>query len=934
MNVLKMAREGLLVGLRACLQKAMKESSPVREHGLLVKANGGFREIILEVLPLRTGAAAERAFLVLFEDAAGVKEDEKADLAGQPALPLETEEGEPQVARLTNELAATREFMQSLVEQQEAANEEMQSANEEIQSANEELQSLNEELQTSKEEIQSSNEELSTVNDELRHRNELLDRAYNDFSNFVASTNLAMVMVGTDLRIRRFSPAAEKLLNLIAADVGRPIDDVRLPLLTPDLEERLSEVIDTVSPQEQEVQDRKGRWYSLRLRPYKTLDKKIDGAVLVLVDIEEQKRVQEELRASEEKHRLLVDGASGVAIMLLDGSGRVAGWNVGAERIFGYTEAEIIGEHYSCFFIPEAIAAGKPERELDRARSGQEVPEDRWLRRKDGNRFWASAVMTPMMDDSGSVRGFSKVVRDITERKRSDEALDHTERALERSEARLQAALAAARMGTWRWYFEDDRQILDESLLDLIGFSADELAGGLEGFLARVHPDDRTAVRAAFEHSARQGAELDVEFRVVRSDGVVRWVRDRGRVVPRVTNEPAYLTGACVDITDRRTAEESLREADRMKDEFLATLAHELRNPLAPLFNMVEIMGRTELDHSTFRETREVMERQVRKLTRLVDDLLDVARISQGKIELNKKLVDLSTVVRQALETIRHHIEAAGHSVSVSLPKEPVLIEGDALRLEQIIVNLVHNAAFYTNPRGKIAISLEVKNRGGDTSDLEAVLTVRDTGIGIAPDLLPRIFDFFVRADVSYSRNASGLGIGLSLVKNLAEKHGGRVEARSAGLGAGSEFAVYLPVRSQAQANESKATEKVQVPKPKARRILVVDDNVDSAQSEAKLLRISGHKVQIAFNGPDALAAFSAFQPDVVLLDIGMPGMDGYEVARQLRSQAGSKTVTLVALSGYGSQQDRRRASEAGFDHHIVKPVGYDALAKLLAVVK
>jgi PAS domain S-box-containing protein len=927
-----------------------------------------------------------------------------------------------------------------------------------LQSTNEELQSVNEELRISNEEIQSSNEELSTVNDELRRRNEQLDRASNDLNNLLASSHLAMVAVGTDLRIRRFSPAAEKLLNLITADLGRPIEDRKLPLLSPDLAGQLAEVIDTASPKEQEVQDRKGRWYSLRIRPYKTLDNKIDGAVLVLVEIEEQKRVQEELRASEEKYRLLVEGASGVAIMLLDDSGRVTGWNLGAERIFGYAEAEIMGEHFSRFFIPEDVAAGKPEQELDRARHGAEISDDHWLKRKDGNRFWASAVATAMKDGAGRLRGFSKVVRDITERKQSYELLqeserrhrhvvnalpaavytcdakgrvtlynaaavalwgrepelgkdqwcgsgklyrldgtelpldrcpmaatlregrpvrgeevvierpdgsrihvlpypeplfdaagevvgavnmlvdltelNRTERALHESEVRLKAALVAAQMGTWVWHFAEDRLILDESLHDLMGFPPGKVGAGLAGFLAGVHSADRTAVRVAFERSASQGVELDVEFRVKSQDGTFRWVRDRGKVIPGTKSLPGYLTGACVDITEQRSAEESLREADRKKDEFLATLAHELRNPLAPLSNVLEILSRTGADISSFHEGREIMDRQVRKLTRLVDDLLDVARIRQGKIELRKELVDLSSLVPQALESVRHYIDAGGHTLTVSVPEEPVELHGDAVRLEQVIANLLHNAAKYTDPGGEITLSLVTVNPGTEFSTRDAVLSVRDTGVGIAPELLDRIFDFFVRADVSYSRNASGLGIGLSLVKSLVENHGGRVEAKSAGLGQGSEFVVRLPLRPGAKAKEAKATRKGQEPKPDVRRILVVDDNVDSAQSGARLLRLFGHEVQTAFNGPDALEAMSVFRPEVVLLDIGMPGMDGYEVARQIRSQAGFDAVALVALSGYGSEDDQARARKAGFDRHLIKPVDYDALAKLLAALK
>ena len=911
-NVLKMAREGLLVGLRSTLHKAIADDVGTRREGLLVKSNGGFREVDLEVAVVKAPGSKERAFLVLFEDPARGRARARAAAAASEGPSLEAGEAERQVARLTQELAATREYMQSLSEQQEAANEEMQSANEEIQSANEELQ-------TSKEEIQSSNEELTTVNDELRHRNEQLDRAHDDLNNFVASSTLAMVVVGRDLRIRRFTPAAEKLLNLIAADLGRPIGDLKLPLGADDLDDLLRDVIDGVRAEEKEVQDRKGRWYSLRLRPYKTLDNKIDGAVLVLVDIEEQKRIQADLQSGEERYRLLVEGALGVGIMLLDESGRVIDWNAGAERVFGYPTVEIVGRHFSLFFTPEDAASGMPDRELARAVEQGESSDDNWLRRKDGERFFASGSTTALKDEEGKLRAFSKVVRDVTRQKRA-------EWALQESNLRLQAALSAAQMGTWSWYFEEDRQVLDESLRELMGFDAGAEVVGLEGFLDAIHPDDRDSTREAFLLSARGRGDLDVEFRVARPDGGVRWIRDRGKVVPASQGAATYLLGACVDVTDRHSWEDSLRAADRQKDEFLATLAHELRNPLAPLANTVELLRRTGNDPSAVEKGREVMGRQVRKLARLVDDLLDVARISQGRLELRMERVDLATVVREAIESLRPEIEAKRHRLFASLPDEPVWLDGDAIRLEQIATNLVNNAAKYTDPGGEIRIALKVDGRGD-----EAVLSVKDSGVGLAPEMRSRVFGFFVRADTSRARHEGGLGIGLSLVKDLVEKHGGSIVAKSDGQGRGSEFVVRLPLRPRGRGGEPDKAEAARARPLATRRILVVDDNKDTASSLAEILRHTGHETRAAFDGRDALEAASEFRPDVVILDLGMPGMDGYALARRLREQADGDKIALLALSGYATEWDRTTSREAGFDGHLAKPVDFDALTRLLA---
>ena len=422
-NVLKMAREGLLVALRSALDEVRTEGKSVRQEGVHIRFDASMRNVNLEVLPLgRPGP--ERSFLVFFEDSDRQYFPPKA--TGVPSVGDLSADDE--VTRLTQELAATREYMQSLIEQHEASNEELQSANEEIQSSNEELQSVNEELQTSKEEIQSANEELTTVNDELRNRNEQLDRTHHDLNNFIASSQLPMVMVGTDLRIRRFSPRTEKLLNLIGADIGRLIGELRFPLDLENLDDLLAEAILNETSNEREVRDRQGHWYSLRIHPYRTSWNTIDGAVIILVDIDAQKQALEQIRAAEEKYRLLVEGATGIAIILLDIEGNVTTWNVGAERIFGYTAEEITGQYFSWFFVPEDVANEKPMRELEQARANVVATDDNWLVRRDGTRFWASGVSSALRDASGAIRGFSKVVRDITEKKRTEESLRDTDR--------------------------------------------------------------------------------------------------------------------------------------------------------------------------------------------------------------------------------------------------------------------------------------------------------------------------------------------------------------------------------------------------------------------------------------------------------------------------------------------------------------------------
>lgn len=374
---------------------------------------------------------------------------------------------------------------------------------------------------------------------------------------------------------------------------------------------------------------------------------------------------------------------------------------------------------------------------------------------------------------------------------------------------------------------------------------------------------------------------------------------------------------------------EKLAEADRSKDEFLAMLSHELRNPLGALSNVVQVLHLHGANDSTCGQVHAILERQVHHMARLLDDLLDVSRITLGKIELHKEPVDLIGAVAHAIETTRPLIEARRHELQVSLPAEPVWLEADPTRLEQILINLLNNAAKYTEPGGRIWLTAE---REGD----EAVLRVRDSGVGISPELVRRVFDLFMQGDRSPDRSQGGLGIGLTLVRSLAEMHGGSVQACSAGLGRGSELTVRLPAmpaRVDSEVPGARLVDSERETRTSRRRILVVDDNVDAAKMLAMLLEMWGHQVWVAHDGQEALEVAMSYRPAVVLLDIGLPRMDGYELARRLRQQVGLSEAMLVALTGYGHEEARRRSQEAGFDHHLVKPIGSGDLRRLLTAV-
>jgi signal transduction histidine kinase/DNA-binding NarL/FixJ family response regulator len=373
----------------------------------------------------------------------------------------------------------------------------------------------------------------------------------------------------------------------------------------------------------------------------------------------------------------------------------------------------------------------------------------------------------------------------------------------------------------------------------------------------------------------------------------------------------------------RRRVEELAAE-DRRKDEFLAMLAHELRNPLAAISNAGHVLDQGGSADARTRDLVSVIGRQIRHLSRLVDDLLDVSRFTRGKIELRKVPVELRPIVEGAVETVQPLLERQAHRLTVSMPEEPVVLEADATRIEQVLANLLNNAAKFTEPGGSLGLSVEVR-------DGEAVLTVQDNGQGIAPDLLPRIFDLFVQEDRSLARSHGGLGIGLTLVRSLVERHGGKVEARSEGPGRGSELVVRLPVlATEARIAEPAQAAEAPAP-PDPARVLLVEDNVDAADALVELLRMWGHEVEVVHDGASAVAKAGEARPDVVLLDIGLPGMDGYQVARALRALPDLQDALLVALTGYGQEADRRRSAAAGFDHHLVKPVDLAELRRLVA---
>jgi PAS domain S-box-containing protein len=782
----------------------------------------------------------------------------------------------------------------------------------------------------------------------------------------------------------------------------------------------------------------------------------------------ELQRQVEALQISEERFRLLVDGTRDYAIFMLDPSGHIASWNPGAQRIKQYRAEEIIGQHFARFFPDEDIQAGKPEHELHVAAAEGRYEEEAWRLRKDGSRFWASVTITALHDAGGKLRGFSKITRDMTERKAAEEnarrllgeaaarraaeehaaaiqqererlrvtlhsigdgviatdaegrvtllnpiaealtgwgseavgqplqkvfaivneftrqpvenpvdkvlregtivglanhtiltSKDGTERPIADSAAPirndqgqavgvvlvfrdateqrrveeaqrkhreiLQLVHKIGKIGHWEWNSLTDENKWSPEIEALYGLKPGSFAGTYQAWAKLLHPDDLPRAEEDV-HRALETGEYFTEFRVIWPDGSVHWLETRAYVFKDDYGRPVRIMGVNMDITERKKQEEALRETDRRKNVFLATLAHELRNPLAPIRNGLQVLRLSD-DRSARDQAREMMERQLGQLIRLVDDLLDIGRISRNKLELRKARIPLAAVIENAVETARPLIDQRGHTLTVMLPPEPVLLDADLTRLAQVFWNLLNNSAKYTDAGGRIELSTQ---RHGS----EVVVTVRDTGIGIPAEALPELFTLFSQVDQSLERAQGGLGIGLALVKGLVEMHGGRVEAHSAGAGQGSTFVVHLPVVPDQRPGEKPLTDGEQGAGAARRRVLVVDDNRDAAASLAMMLSLVGHDTRIAHDGLQAVELAEAFRPDVLLLDIGLPKLNGYDACRRIRAQPRGKDIFIVAVTGWGQEDDRRRSQEAGFDEHIVKPVDFAVLEKLLAELR
>jgi len=790
-NIMTLVLPDLRLDLRTAIFRALQSGTSVEARRVRWVHDGRVSWINMTVRPFFDDVASAGFLLIVFDEVAGHMMDETAaESAGQ----------DPVLSQLEQELQHSREQLATVIEQYETSVEELKASNEELQAINEELRSTTEELESSKEELQSVNEELTTANAEMQARIEDTAKANDDLHNIIASSEIATVFVDKEIRVKRFTPSATAIFNLIDSDLGRSLFDITHSLRYPTLADDVRQSFQSLKLTEREIQSEAGRWYLMRLLPYRTSDDHIDGAVITLIDVTDRHMAEEAARVGEQRLRLVAQSTKDYAIIIQNDAGKIVSWNAGAERIFGYTEEEVAGLNIELIYEPNDRQALVAARERDIAARDGRADDERWHRTKSGRRIYCSGVVTPITD--GSFSGYAKIARDLTERKLREEA---SREALIREQAAREQALSSS----------------------------------------------------------------------------------------------------------------------QLKDEFIAVLSHELKHPLNLIGVKAEMLPRLPetRDIAAVRDAAWWIRQAVRTQAQIIDDLQDWTRIQTGKLALALSRVDLAALLSSIADTCEHDAHARGVTLKTELPAEPAVALADPVRCEQIVWNLLSNAFKFTGRNGRIDLRLTHEDR-------MLRIDVVDNGEGIDPAALPTIFDMFRQA--TRDRSKGGLGIGLALVRQLAELHGGRVGARSEGHGLGTTVSVWLP----AAVNE-RADRQISAPSRSIDgvRILLVEDDRETADSLATLLGLEGAAVTAATTGLMALDLMSQGPVDIVLSDISLPDIDGYELIRRIRADARWTDVRAVALTGHGRKEDVQAAREAGFNVHVAKPLHFPELLEALASV-
>jgi PAS domain S-box-containing protein len=751
-------------------------------------------------------------------------------------------------------------------------------------------------------------------------------------ASIIESSNDAIISKSLDGVIQSWNAAAERLFGYSAQQaVGRHIS-----LVIPS--DRIAEEDHIVASlkageriehfETERLRSDGGRiLVSLTISPIRDDAGNVIGASKIVRDVTRQRHAEQRERqllaeaaaANAKFHAFFEQGALFAGIM--DVNGTILEANRLSWEACGYTREQIVGKPFweGPWWAPSAHLAERIKAASGQAAAGQIFRAELPYFVADGSERMADVTIQPIRDDTGRVLFLAPTGVDITDRTQAQADREKFVTLVENSTDFIGMC-----------DLDGVPFFVNRAGLEMVGLDDIEQARQtpVQSFF---FPEDQPRIMHEFFPSVleRGHGEVEVRFRHFKT-GEARWMAYKVLTLPDASGRPIAFATVSQDVTERKRLEENLRslaadlsEADRRKNEFLAMLAHELRNPLAPISNAARALRLGGRDGDALRAASEMLERQIGQMARLVDDLLDMSRITRGKIELRKERIELAPIVHQAVEAVRAQYRSMNHELTVTLPPQALHLDADPARLAQVVSNLLNNACKFTEKNGHVWLSVHEESG-------QAVIRVRDTGIGIAPEHLPHLFDMFAQVDTSLERSRDGLGIGLTLVKTLVEMHGGIVEARSDGLGRGSEFAVRLPIL--AETPEALPSPTVKEPISAARRrILIVDDSEDGAESLAILLQFGGHETHKAHDGAEAIKAVERLRPDAVLLDIGLPILNGYEVCRRIRKEPWGKDLVLIALTGWGQEEDRQRSREAGFDAHLVKPVDHGVLLEYLA---
>jgi two-component system, chemotaxis family, CheB/CheR fusion protein len=817
-NLLKMAKQDLRLELRTAIHQAKKRETPVSKSGLQLRVEDQVKQVRIDVIPFKASLAGERYFLVLFDDTqeSVISTEAASDRTVKSRRRKQTPD-EQEITQIKQELATTKEYLQSIIEEQQATNQDLRAANEEILSSNEELQSTNEELETAKEEIQATNEELNTINDELQRRNTEATQVSNDLQNLLTSINIPILMLEGDLRIRRFTPAAGVIFNLIPTDIGRPLSDINHNLNVPDLEPQILEVISTLNFKAQEVQNHEGHWFDLLIRPYRTIDNKIDGAVLVLVDINALKRSTQQLTASRNYAQAIVETVRESLVVLNE-------------------DLQVIS----------------------------------------ANEYFYET--------------FQVLPTEIEQRLIFD-------------------------LGNGQWNIPQLRSLLEEIFSYNSQFQDVEIEHEFEQIGHKI-----------MRLNARKMPEIDEKLMILL-------------VIEDITQRKQFEAERAQLLAQEQSARTEAERANRSKDEFLSIVSHELRNPLNAMLGWAQLLRKRKLNEDAVKKGLEAIEHSAKVQTKLIADLLDVSRITSGRLPLDLRLIELASVIEEAMEVVRVSAEAKNIQVESRLDHSTRKLSVDSTRIQQVVWNLLSNAIKFTPEGGRIEVTLKY--------DAQAEIQVIDTGRGISADFLPYVFDRFSQADSSKTRVNTGLGLGLSIVRHLVELHGGTVHAESQGEEQGATFTVRLPLpQTNSQDSLLSVIEPVvstEVPERllanisslEAVRVLVVDDEANIRELFTTVLEVYGVEVTAVASAKGAISALlsSPGRYDVLLSDIGMPEENGYMLIRQVRAlsaEAGGQ-IPAAALTAYVRDEEYQEAIAAGFQVHLAKPITPEQLLLVVA---